>query len=266
MTTFLVLNVFVAIIVDNFEQEIKKDDESMSTVTLSDLTAFRDLWSKWRGMQVAAMWSNKDKMMLVRQLESLGTSGGYPEEVIRNAIQRACGNYVYQGQIDYDCRAMTEPEYESRLHCLRPHTVPLSQQPCWMHVSQLGVFLNNAPKPLGFRDNPLDTSALLRLLIGLNIRQVEGYVHYAELLLALVQGVYGTEVLSIPSQNEQYRLNKAQLKAIHPELSLLKGCEYGAGHYMCILFIQRGVRRFLRRKRAEREREREMNEQDAVVV
>jgi hypothetical protein len=60
-------------------------------------------------------------------------------------------------------------------------------------------------------------------------------------------------------------MSKNLLKSNHPDIELLKGCEITAGHYMCVLFVQRRTRRFLKERRLQRQRIREERERQEYI-
>lgn len=257
LTTFLIINVFVAIVVDNFEQEVAKDElDSIQTITSKDIKKFEDAWVQWRLLNISALWVNADRMSVIIDIHKATEMYGIDSHIADELIRQMYGNFVYQGHISTHVKSIDQPEYDSWRDLFMKKQGQMELEVSWMHISQLHLFLNNAPSPLGFSDSPITRHEFLKLLFNLGIRQCNGFVHFAEIILALVQLTYGQDVHLISNRNRGYMSNKNMMFSTHPDLHRLKESEYNAGEYSCVVFIQRAVKNFLRKKRDREERER----------
>jgi hypothetical protein len=172
-------------------------------------------------------------------------------------------NLINESNSSYnECKPLLDFQFESWSDMFRQLRYPdddilnISINPVWMHVSNIIVFLNWCEAPLGFRNDPLSPAETMRMLSLLNIRQYHGYVHVAEMAIALLQSLYGNEVLDISPLNETVVHNKAALQKRYPQLSKLKHCKVNAGFYLCVIRAQRAIRRWLAKKRFAAEQQR----------
>lgn len=135
-------------------------------------------------------------------------------------------------------------------------TEVLPEKPMWMHVTKLCGFLNTAPAPLGFAEDPLDTPAMLRLLVEIDLKQYNGYIHYADLAMGLMRRVFGIENATISRQNEKLKSNRSTLRGNFPEISELSAENHSAAYVLAATVFQRALRRAttaFRKRRADRE-------------
>jgi hypothetical protein len=180
-----------------------------------------------------------------------------PNEKAKKVLKKAHdqSSFAY-----HDSKSLLDFEYTSwrdmfnQLYHPDDVITSLAVNPVWMHVSNIIIFLNWCDAPLGFRNDPLTPAETMRLLSTLNIRQYHGYVHVAEVSIALLQSLYGNEVLEISNINETALHNKQMLKKRYPQLQKLKKCTVNAGYYLCVIRAQRAIKRFLVRRAYEREK------------
>lgn len=128
----------------------------------------------------------------------------------------------------------------------------LAHHPMWMHVGKVGLFLNSAPAPLGFSNEPLSGAELIKLMARLEVHQYRGYVHYVDLVLSLVRNLYGKEACRIPEQNERLKAATAMMHSNFPQLSKIKGRNFSAASTFGTIVIQRRLRRIIERFRTRR--------------
>jgi len=131
-------------------------------------------------------------------------------------------------------------------------TNTLAYHPLWMHISKLRMFLNTAPAPLGFAGSPLTNAGVIRFLAENEIRQYRGYVHYADIALALTTLRYrelNPDSILIPDRNEKMKDTKYLMQRNFAQLSKIRQHNYGAAVAFASMILSKQFSLRLRRIR-----------------
>jgi hypothetical protein len=230
-------------------------------------------WGMWRAAQIATLWATSDQFEISQQIAQIVqdkqlTNPQTNADLSLNNVDTSRSielsdhaydliSYLYgekshrpQPDVKFARFGASISDYKhtsmwsflkSFISSSSPSTTPgdMARDPIWMDVRSLLLFLNWAEAPLGFRNSPLSGGDFIKLLSLLNIRQFNGYVHFAEIAVAITQTLFTSEVRQISLLNRVLFKNRVALLKLYPNLKILNGCTINAGLLLAIIKLQR---------------------------
>lgn len=160
-----------------------------------------------------------------------------------NSCVRGCLGHLRRLVVEWSC-------------CIdRDARIVMAHQPHWMHVSKMGLFLNTVAGPMGHAEAPLTGSLLIREIRSLDVSQYKGYVHYADLVVAIIKSKYDHDARRIPAQNHQLIAAKQLIFSNYADLNKIRGKNFSAASAFAAFIIRKRLKIAVQKFRQKREQE-----------